>query len=423
MNLTIVGRTHVGKVRHHNEDCIWLPPDGVRDGQPALLVVADGMGGQQAGEVASTTTVESFVSTYFAAHGDPDVRLRQAVEVANAGVLALAQRDVRYRGMGSTLVAAVVEANHAWVCHVGDSRCYLIRGGRALRLTQDHSWVEEEVRAGRLSARAARTHPQRNIVTRGIGAAPSVAPDVTVRNDLRAGDAVLLCSDGLSSVVDDGEIARVAGSVTPREAVDRLIDLANRRGGPDNVSVVMARIDRADGEAETLTLAAGHSGTRGLVVGAILAAALAGGLLSGYLATRLQRNDSPRGDVSPNSAVAAAVPTQLVETPAIPAPTPTFTPGSCADGTPAEIYTVQSGDTLWDIAHRRGLDVAQIRACSGLSADESDLFPGSELFIPAAAGASTPARQSASQTPTARPTARPVASRTIPPTAPTTSAP
>lgn len=399
MNLTLVGRTHTGKVRQQNEDRIWLPPDGVHEGQPALLIVADGMGGHQSGEVASAETVDRFVSTFFAAEGDPGQRLRRAVDAANSHVWALSESDQRYQGMGSTLVAAVVEANRAWVCHVGDSRCYLIRGGRPLRVTADHSWVAEEVRAGRMSERTARTHPRRNLITRGIGAGPSVEPDISCHDDVRAGDILLLCSDGLTSVVDDREIAQVASHNSPRETVDRLIELANQRGGPDNVSVVLAHVEGAGDDAVTIAIRRRRRRGNLVIIGAVMGVALAAGLLSGYVVAQSGGNGGT--PLATNAATQPSSPVHAGSSPAAAVATVAIPTGTCVDGSPAEIYTVEPGDTLSALAQRRGLHVGEIQTCDGRTASETDLLAGAMLRIPAAPVQSAPAGGNATATPTA----------------------
>lgn len=237
--------THPGVARDHNEDAIWVtPPNHPQVAtRGRLMVVADGMGGHNAGEVASQAAVRGVFERYYA-DTEPDIHrsLDNAVRRTNAELFNQAQANPAQRGMGTTLTAAVIKDNRLYWAHVGDSRLYLIRGGQAEQLTQDHSWVEEQVRAGVLTRLQAESHPQRNVITRALATSPDVKVDHGER-ELAAGDVLVLCSDGLNTEVGDAQIAAHATkAATPQEAVNRLIQLANDNGGEDNISVAVVRL-------------------------------------------------------------------------------------------------------------------------------------------------------------------------------------
>ena len=240
-----------GRVRPLNEDYhrVWRFPHG--GGELALLAVADGMGGAAAGEVASKMAVEVLDDTVrrYVEERDEghhvvglDSLMEKAIRLANRRVHAAALERQGSRGMGTTLTCAAIEDGVAHLGHVGDSRAYLVRGSRVYQLTKDHSWVEEQVEKGVLSEDEARTHEWRNLITRALGTKPQVAPD-TARIDLARGDVVLLATDGLHGLVEAEEIlSEVRRSTDPQACVDWLIALANERGGPDNVTVVIAEV-------------------------------------------------------------------------------------------------------------------------------------------------------------------------------------
>lgn len=241
MRVDSFGITDVGRRRASNEDDFLVEPGF------GLYAVADGMGGHAAGEVASRLAIES-LKTYFRETGRPAgdpllaaERLREAVAAANRSIWeAIVGHDER-RGMGTTL-AAVLAIGEQWVVgHVGDSRVYLLRGGRLARLTSDHSWVNEQVRLGFLTDEAAQRHPMRNIVTRALGSREDVAVDIALE-PLHEGDVLLLCSDGLNTMVPDETIREILAehAVDPGSACRALVDEANRRGGEDNITVIVA---------------------------------------------------------------------------------------------------------------------------------------------------------------------------------------
>ena len=248
MELHVHGETETGRVRDHNEDSILkLGGEQSPPGVDALLVVADGMGGHAAGEVASKLTVEHieqhFTSGAFASTTADEFEeaLRTLLQNVNQAVYTAGQ-DTDKRGMGTTCTLVVIKDDHLYYAHVGDSRAYLVRGGELDQVTDDHSWVEEMVRAESLSKEEARTHPNRNVITRAIGLDVSVVVDTGVCA-LRDGDLVMLCSDGLNSMISDEEIHDVLAGSSHTTVCTELIAAANQSGGHDNTSVVVACLD------------------------------------------------------------------------------------------------------------------------------------------------------------------------------------
>lgn len=241
--------TDVGCQRAHNEDSVAVfdPRDPEKRRRKGLLfIVADGMGGHQAGEVASGTAVETISGEYY---GDPDPAvasaLARAIEKANRVIHQRAQEAVAQAGMGTTVVAAAARGVELVVANVGDSRAYLLRDGAFRQVTRDHSLVEEQVRAGILSRDEARTHPQRNVITRALGADTEVNVD-TYGGTLTAGDGLLLCTDGLSEHLSDEEMGRIVRQSSPQEAIEGLIALARQRGGSDNITALLVKVATVD---------------------------------------------------------------------------------------------------------------------------------------------------------------------------------
>ena len=231
--------TNVGRQRQSNEDS-YLERD-------PLFAVADGMGGARAGEVASRMAVEAFDSA--AKDASPEETLRSVAREANRRIYEMAQGDTEHAGMGTTLTAAMVTGREVAVGHVGDSRLYRLRDGKLERLTEDHSLVEELMRQGRLTPEEAESHPQRSIITRALGPEPDVDVD-TWTYPVRAGDLLLLCSDGLTSMVSEERVAEaLASSPTLNEAGERLIKEANEAGGRDNITVVLFRLEEVGSDA------------------------------------------------------------------------------------------------------------------------------------------------------------------------------
>jgi serine/threonine protein phosphatase PrpC len=234
-------KTDTGRQRHANEDSYFA--------RSPLFAVADGMGGAQAGEVASRIAASAFERRQRLSREEPaESQLEEIAQTANREIHQLAQEDSSRAGMGTTLTAAMVRGDEVALGHVGDSRAYVLRDGQLKRLTKDHSLVEELRRQGRLTEEQAEEHPQRSIITRALGPEPSVNVD-TMTFPARDGDVYLLCSDGLTTMVSDEEIREIlAESRTLRSAVNRLVEAANRGGGRDNITAVAFRL--ADAEAK-----------------------------------------------------------------------------------------------------------------------------------------------------------------------------
>ncbi len=230
-------RTDTGRQRNANEDSLFT--------RPPLFVVADGMGGAQAGEVASKTAAESFDREL--PPGPPEQVLRETIEAANRAIHERARNDPDLAGMGTTITAAILdpESEEVAIGHVGDSRAYRLRGGRFERLTRDHSLVEEMRRKGQLTDAQAEDHPQRSIITRALGPEPEVEVDLQTV-PAQAGDVFLICSDGLTTMLGDEQIGQLLLRATSLPAAVRaLVDEANRAGGRDNITVVAFRLGDA----------------------------------------------------------------------------------------------------------------------------------------------------------------------------------
>lgn len=243
MILRAAASTDVGLRRKENEDRYALCP------QLGLYLVADGMGGHSAGQVASELAADTAlqaIQTLEGAAASLAEKLRYAVAAANRAIFGKAQEQLEYAGMGTTLVAFLADQERAALAHVGDSRAYLIRGRRIRQLTDDHSIVGELLRRREISEDAAREHPHRHVLTRALGVRRSVEPDLA-ELALEPGDVFVLCSDGLTNHVEDHEIAKwVCGNEELQETCEQLIDLANSRGGEDNSTVLLARCENKD---------------------------------------------------------------------------------------------------------------------------------------------------------------------------------
>jgi PPM family protein phosphatase len=236
------GRTDVGRQRTANEDSLVV--------RPPLFAVADGMGGAKAGEVASAVAVEAVESARES--GEPaEAQLAGIVRDANRRIYDLAVADESRRGMGTTLTLAKVHDDEVSLAHVGDSRAYRMRDGELSQLTRDHSLVAELERSGQITAEAAEHHPQRSIITRALGPEPDVEVD-TYTLAGRAGDLFLICSDGLTSMISDDEVASILGSARSLdEAADALVLAANQSGGKDNITVILFRLGEGEPAAAT----------------------------------------------------------------------------------------------------------------------------------------------------------------------------
>ncbi len=253
------GLSDVGVIRSHNEDCFEIDPEH------QMFVVADGMGGHSHGEIASRIAVEA-IREFIAKSADEDATLpfemdpklgrhsnvlRAAIRIGHDRVLRAIRQDTSLHGMGTTVVGLLLDGDVAAVAHVGDSRAYRLRNGKLELLTQDHTWVNEQVVAGFLSEEQARAHPLKNVVTRALGGDTEVEVDVREWK-IAAGDLFLLCSDGLTTMLSDHEILdRLKASNRLEEVCGRLVQDANTRGGFDNVSVVLLRIEPEDDGEDT----------------------------------------------------------------------------------------------------------------------------------------------------------------------------
>jgi len=231
------GLTHPGLVRARNEDYFYIDPD------KRLYVVADGMGGHKAGNVASSLAVAT-IGQHITGHSDAPVELlKQAIFLANQAVYQEALRVQANHGMGTTVAIALIADGKLFSAHVGDSRIYLIREGQVAALTNDHSLVEELIKRGELNEADAMGHPQRNILTRALGVAPQVEVD-TGEAWLLPGDFILLCSDGLSGVVGKEELGTIVlKGVDLKQSVNSMIKLALDRGGLDNITAVLVHCE------------------------------------------------------------------------------------------------------------------------------------------------------------------------------------
>jgi len=249
--LRAVLRTDVGRVRSENQD--FGSMTGAADEQRAhgrLLIVADGMGGHRGGATASRLAAETVQTQYLGAPADDiAASLREALKRANTKIFTESQSHEDLRGMGTTTSALAVRGNQAWFAHVGDSRIYLVRGDDIKQLTEDHSLVATMVREGLLTSKEAENHPRRNVLQRSIGVGEEVDIDVSGPFEVQELDTFVLCSDGLHGVVKPDEIKdMVLKASSIEEAADELVKRALERGGPDNVTVIVARAQRLGDE-------------------------------------------------------------------------------------------------------------------------------------------------------------------------------
>jgi protein phosphatase len=241
--LEIAGITDSGRLREMNEDH-WAH-QSLPGGE--LVMVADGMGGHRTGEIASSLATEALLGSLKELPGLPPEVLPRAMQRSNFAVYQQSARRTESRGMGTTMTAAIVDGNAAVIGHVGDSRAYLIRDGVITQLTRDHSWVAEKVRQGLITEAEARDHKWRNVITNALGSRPQLRLDL-FGVELRDGDLLLLCSDGLSNMLTDEHMLEVVTKdqdANLQALAQRLVDEANEAGGPDNISVVLVRVQRA----------------------------------------------------------------------------------------------------------------------------------------------------------------------------------
>ena len=234
MKFVYATASHQGRIRDNNEDAVYPEADGRTD-EPLLVALADGMGGHVGGEIASRIAIEEATETT----GNPERR----VKTSNEAIIDAVLEKPSLAGMGTTLTLAQLDPiGRVTFGHVGDSRAYLLRDDAMEQVTTDHSWVQEEVDAGRMTPTEARTHPKHTLITRALGLGRDVAVDVK-RMRLLAGDRILLCSDGLTDMLEDGEIAPILATGSPAETAWDLVEAANQAGGQDNISVVVILVE------------------------------------------------------------------------------------------------------------------------------------------------------------------------------------
>ncbi|MFC5719712.1 PP2C family protein-serine/threonine phosphatase [Streptomyces gamaensis] len=240
LSLRFAAGSHKGMIREGNEDSGYAGP--------RLLAIADGMGGQAAGEVASSEVISTLVTLDDDVPGsDILTSLGSAVQRANDQLRVMVEEDPQLEGMGTTLTALLWTGRRLGLVHVGDSRAYLLRDGVLTQITQDHTWVQRLVDEGRITEEEATTHPQRSLLMRALGSGDHVEPDLSIR-EVRAGDRYLICSDGLSSVVSHQTMEETLASYQgPHETVQELIQLALRGGGPDNITCIVADVFDVEG--------------------------------------------------------------------------------------------------------------------------------------------------------------------------------
>jgi serine/threonine protein phosphatase PrpC len=332
-----------GQVRELNEDYFGTPETmeislDLVEQKGRLYAVADGMGGHAAGEVASQQAIFTLFKEYYSSPCAEIVkRMAEAIEAANVEVHAQASSDRAKTGMGTTLVAAVLKGDDLYVANVGDSRAYLVHEQSIEQITKDHSWVNEQVQAGIITEQEAREHLYRNIITRSLGTKPDVDIDFFQRK-VHPGDVLVLCCDGLSNEVEDNEITPIVSATDPQEAAQKLIDLANQRGGPDNITAIVVEIGEVvKAPLPVLPLAIGG----GLVVILIAAAVYFGrGSIGAMLA--------PPTATPTNTWIPTFVPTYTSTTTLTPTftPTATLSPTSTPTATPRPTRTPTSTPTM-----------------------------------------------------------------------------
>jgi serine/threonine protein phosphatase PrpC len=260
LHFTCAARTDVGIVRSGNEDnYLMLAERGV-------FIVADGMGGHAAGEVASEMAVRITSSEIGSLRGLSDAeasdRVRSAIRAANDAIFERTLSEHDKRGMGTTATVLVLMPRRYLIGQVGDSRAYLLRNGELLQLTKDHSYVQEQVDAGLLTPDQARVHPYSNVITRCVGASGDVEPDIYA-GTLEEGDVLLLASDGLTGMLEDEQLGRILlAAGDPETWVDKLVNEANRRGGLDNITAIVIRIDTIGSSTGEHPAVSGSAGAR-----------------------------------------------------------------------------------------------------------------------------------------------------------------
>ena len=248
LRIDVAQLTDVGRKHDRNEDnmAYVIPKDlQIMTRKGALFIVADGMGGHAAGEVASEIAVDTVSNAYYQDDSD-DVAtsLLRAIKQANALIHQRAAQKKSWNGISTTCVVAVLRGNMTYIANVGNSRAYLIHSGQITQISQDHSLAGEQERAGLLTKEQARMHANRSVITRSLGIQPDVEIDIFSEH-LQEGDSIVLCTDGLSGVVSDEEVCRIVNQSVPQESVYHLIERANENGGPDNITAIVVSVREA----------------------------------------------------------------------------------------------------------------------------------------------------------------------------------
>jgi protein phosphatase len=458
--------SHPGRSGKNNEDYYGIFSVSTAGGECVVAAVADGIGGSVGGEQASRLairTLAAFLEDDRYAGSSPGQRLDQAIQLANREIYAKAQNDPSLASMGTTIVAVALDGDRLHVVHAGDSRAYLVRDGRAQPLTLDHSWAQEAIEAGRISVEAAKSHPNRHVIRRYLGINEDVETDMRVVDPnqpaanrerpatvlspvlTRAGDTIVLCSDGLTDEVSDEEIARIASRGTPEEAARRLVDAANAAGGADNITAVI--LQRGNGRAAAAgrrspLVAYGLAAVALLIVGA-LGWLIASGALFGGPGRSVAA--APTGSPAASEAASTAAAVALAVTPPADAaaqptatsapaetpPTEVDTPAPTALATTAPANTAPSTETSTPVPTvtpqpSATATIEQTATSTPVGsptvADEPPPAEGSPAEEASAPGASpSPATVPAAEVPTSTPASRANPSPTVTPTAAPTS--
>lgn len=323
--------THVGLRREMNEDRVYAPPtSGVAlDARGHLFVVADGMGGYEAGEEAAEICVSALSEVFYAADSagaSAEERIRRGLELAHERITVEQKRDPAKGQMGSVVAGFALDGSRAVVFNIGDSRCYLLRDGALANKGIDHSWVAEQARNGILTQAETRHHPYRSVITRALGQA-NHEPEISV-SETNPGDTFLACSDGVWDMVSDDDIARILSKLPPQLAADELVKQANIAGGPDNISVVVARIPGA----EAAPAGAKYGSALNILAGMVAVLACVAVLAGGVLAKKFIFD-------SVSAPAATATPGVVVLAVASPVPAPTATAGKSSQLAPTPAST------------------------------------------------------------------------------------
>ena len=299
-HLHVTAATHPGMRGKNNEDRYAVSAHKRNDSTPSLIaVIADGVGGHRAGEVAAEMAVEIICKRIAESDGkDPVQSLRDAIVQAGQSIYNRSQSDPKLQGMSTTCVCAWVLGDRLYLASVGDSRGYLIRGLEIVQLTTDHTWVQEAIDTGLMTPEEARTHPNAHVIRRHLGSQQPVVPDFRIRSQmeskdepgennqgirLQPGDIVLLCSDGLTDLVEAAEIAEAFASKGREDGLNSLIDLANARGGHDNITIVTLQVPTRNQPLASFPPARRRTPILWIFLVLLVVIALAGGLFGGYL--------------------------------------------------------------------------------------------------------------------------------------------